>query len=155
MATRYEVAARSTDVFGRVLCSARDHHFVIDGPVHSRIRFTSHAGPDTFTLTVRGSRGWAEADLFQPYLRVVHPRAGGQQLSPLANHLANGLSLAGSAVSGFWNKVMQQTPYEGLQRFLAQTYDALLWGGEPPVTFDDMDRASRLVDALLDPANRV
>jgi len=35
MATRYEVAARSTDVFGRVLCAAREHHFVIDGPVHN------------------------------------------------------------------------------------------------------------------------
>ena len=35
MATRYEVAARSTDVFGRVLCSAREHHFVIDGPVQN------------------------------------------------------------------------------------------------------------------------
>jgi len=35
VATRYEVAARSTDVFGRVLCSAREHHFVIDGPVQN------------------------------------------------------------------------------------------------------------------------
>ena len=35
MATRYEVGARSTDVFGRVLCSAREHHFVIDGPVQN------------------------------------------------------------------------------------------------------------------------
>ena len=35
MATRYEVAARSTEVFGRVLCSAREHHFVIDGPVQN------------------------------------------------------------------------------------------------------------------------
>lgn len=32
---RYEVAARSTDVFGRVLCSARDQHFVVDGPVQN------------------------------------------------------------------------------------------------------------------------
>jgi uncharacterized OsmC-like protein len=31
----YDVAARSTDVFGRVLCSVRDHHFVIDGPVQN------------------------------------------------------------------------------------------------------------------------
>lgn len=29
----YGAAARSTDTFGRVLCSARDHYFVIDGPV--------------------------------------------------------------------------------------------------------------------------
>jgi uncharacterized OsmC-like protein len=35
VATRYVVAARSTDVFGRVLCSARAHHFVIDGPVQN------------------------------------------------------------------------------------------------------------------------
>jgi uncharacterized OsmC-like protein len=32
---RFDVAARSTDVFGRVLCSARDHHFVVDGPVQN------------------------------------------------------------------------------------------------------------------------
>ena len=31
----YEVRARSTDVFGRVLCNARDHHFIIDGPVQN------------------------------------------------------------------------------------------------------------------------
>ena len=32
---RYEVAARSTDVFGRVLCNCRNHHFVVDGPVQN------------------------------------------------------------------------------------------------------------------------
>lgn len=31
----YEVSARSTDVFGRVLLSARDHHFIVDGPVQN------------------------------------------------------------------------------------------------------------------------
>ena len=31
----YDIAARSTDVFGRVLVSARDHHYVIDGPVQN------------------------------------------------------------------------------------------------------------------------
>ena len=29
----YAVDARSTSTFGRVLCGARTHHFVIDGPV--------------------------------------------------------------------------------------------------------------------------
>lgn len=29
----FAAEARSTDVFGRVLCSAREQHFVIDGPV--------------------------------------------------------------------------------------------------------------------------
>jgi uncharacterized OsmC-like protein len=31
----YDVAARTTDVFGRVLCNARTHHFIIDGPVQN------------------------------------------------------------------------------------------------------------------------
>ena len=29
---QYEIHARSTDTFGRVLCSARTQHFVVDGP---------------------------------------------------------------------------------------------------------------------------
>ena len=31
----YTIGARSTDVFGRVLCNARDHHFIVDGPVQN------------------------------------------------------------------------------------------------------------------------
>jgi uncharacterized OsmC-like protein len=30
---QYGARARSTDTFGRVLCSCRRHHFVVDGPV--------------------------------------------------------------------------------------------------------------------------
>jgi uncharacterized OsmC-like protein len=32
---QYAVEARSTDTFGRVLCSARDQHLVVDGPVQN------------------------------------------------------------------------------------------------------------------------
>lgn len=31
----YAARASSTDIFGRVLCSARNHHFVVDGPVQN------------------------------------------------------------------------------------------------------------------------
>ena len=31
----YAVKARSTDTHGRVMCSVRNHHFVIDGPVQN------------------------------------------------------------------------------------------------------------------------
>jgi uncharacterized OsmC-like protein len=33
--SEYDVTARSTDVFGRVLCGIRNHHFIIDGPVQN------------------------------------------------------------------------------------------------------------------------
>jgi predicted dehydrogenase len=128
---------------------------IIAGKVHGRIRFSSHTGPDTFSITVRGEKGWAETDLFQPYLRANIARPGGAQLSPLVNHWAHGVGLMKSAVRGFRNKVMQHTPYEGLKTFLGRTYNALRSGEEPPVTYTDMDRASRLIDALLDERNRV
>ena len=32
---RYSVGATSTAIAGRVLCSARNHHFVVDGPVQN------------------------------------------------------------------------------------------------------------------------
>ncbi len=31
----YLVEARSTDTFGRVACSTRNHHFLVDGPVQN------------------------------------------------------------------------------------------------------------------------
>ena len=31
----YATRASSTDIFGRVMCSARNHHFVVDGPVQN------------------------------------------------------------------------------------------------------------------------
>jgi predicted dehydrogenase len=128
---------------------------VIGGPVHARIRFTCHSAPDAFAVIVRGSRGWAETDLFQPHLRLVVPRKGGEQLSPLANHIVNGISLFAAGIKGFGNKVLQKTPYEGLTTFLRETYRAFAAGTQPPVTYEDMDRASRLVDALLAEANQV
>ncbi len=30
---QYEITARSTGTFGRVLCTIRNHHFIVDGPV--------------------------------------------------------------------------------------------------------------------------
>ena len=31
----YKIQARSTNDFGRVLCSCRNHHFIVDGPVQN------------------------------------------------------------------------------------------------------------------------
>jgi predicted dehydrogenase len=128
---------------------------ILIGDVHGRIRLSSVTAPDTFAVTVRGTRGTAETDLFQPHLRVAIPRPGGKQLTPLVNQFVNGFGLAKASVVGFKNKVMQHTPYEGLATFLDRTYAALQAGAEAPVTFDDMDRTSRLIDALLDERNRM
>lgn len=49
---QYEVSARSTDIFGRVLCSARDHHFIVDGPVQNGCPGEELTPPEAFLSAV-------------------------------------------------------------------------------------------------------
>jgi predicted dehydrogenase len=120
-----------------------------DGAVHARLRFDARSAPDAFAVTVRGSRGMAETDLFQPYLRLLVPRPGGSKLSPIVNHVANGAGLIRSGVRNLGEKLLQHGPYEGLHRMLDQTYQALAAGEQLPITPDDMLAASDLIDLLL------
>lgn len=48
----YTVTARSTDVFGRVLCSAREHHFIVDGPVQNGCPGEELTPPELFLSAV-------------------------------------------------------------------------------------------------------
>jgi uncharacterized OsmC-like protein len=48
----YRVEAQSTDVFGRVLCSARDHHFIVDGPVQNGCPGEELTPPELFLSAV-------------------------------------------------------------------------------------------------------
>lgn len=48
----YTVSAQSTDVFGRVLCSARDHHFIVDGPVQNGCPGEELTPPELFLSAV-------------------------------------------------------------------------------------------------------
>src|SRR5712691_10984016 len=45
---QYATEAKSTDTFGRVLCSARNHHFVIDGPVQNGCPGEAVTPPEAF-----------------------------------------------------------------------------------------------------------
>src|SRR5437870_12463611 len=49
---RFSVEARSTDIFGRVLCSARDQHFVVDGPVQNGCPGEAVTPPEIFLAGV-------------------------------------------------------------------------------------------------------
>lgn len=46
------VSGQSTDVFGRVLCSARTHHFVVDGPVANGCPGEELTPPELFLASV-------------------------------------------------------------------------------------------------------
>ncbi|MEX2177532.1 MAG: OsmC family protein [Gemmatimonadaceae bacterium] len=48
----YQIRARSTDTLGRVLCSARDHHFIVDGPVQNGCPGEEVTPPELFLAAV-------------------------------------------------------------------------------------------------------
>ena len=49
---QYSVGARSTEVFGRVSCTARDHEFLVDGPVQNGCRGEELTPPELFLAAV-------------------------------------------------------------------------------------------------------
>jgi len=48
----YDISARSTPVFGRVLCSARNHHFIVDGPVQNGCPGEELTPPEVFLSAI-------------------------------------------------------------------------------------------------------
>ena len=127
---------------------------VVAGGGHLRLRFSASTRPECFSIVVRGDRGEASTDIFQPYLSVSASRPVGQQLTPIVNHLANGVQLARAGVRNLTQKLLQHTPYHGLERFLDVTYEALQSGGPPPLSYTDIEETARLIDTLLLEGNR-
>jgi uncharacterized OsmC-like protein len=48
----YDVSGRSTDTFGRVLCNARQHHFIVDGPVQNGCPGEEVTPPEIFLASI-------------------------------------------------------------------------------------------------------
>jgi uncharacterized OsmC-like protein len=48
----FEVAAQSTPTFGRVLCSARQHHWIVDGPAYNNCPGEELTPPELFLAAV-------------------------------------------------------------------------------------------------------
>jgi uncharacterized OsmC-like protein len=45
---QFRVDAQSTETFGRVLCSAREHHFIVDGPKYNNCPGEELTPPEVF-----------------------------------------------------------------------------------------------------------
>lgn len=122
---------------------------LVAGAVHGRIRFSAGQWPDVLSVQLRGSRGWATAELFQPAFAMRAQRGGGH-FAPVLDGLAGGWAQATGGIAALWGKVRGRGAYDGLERFLQLTYDALDSGAPLPVDHDRMDAAARLVDRLLE-----
>jgi predicted dehydrogenase len=120
-----------------------------DGPVHLRVRFSCYIKPEELRLSVRGSLGSVSAELMNPQVDIVRPRAAGKQLTPIANQVMNGLNLTATGPRNLYGKVMGKTPYEGLTKFLDRVYGTLLNNDPTPISNDNVIAAARLIDSLV------
>jgi predicted dehydrogenase len=133
----------------QVVYDEMDSIIELSGGVTASARFRSRVKPDRFRVTVNGTAGSVETDIYQPYIRAELRRAG-PQLSPLVNHAANGASLLKSSVSNFRSKVLQHSPYHGMPRMLEGLYRSILDGSPPPISPQEMHRSALLIDALIE-----
>lgn len=120
---------------------------VTAGDVRGRLRLASDLAPDTFRLVVRGTSGWVETDLYNPYLRIADEHDGGRR-GPL-EQLRSGTRLALASFTNARDKVLQHTPYHGLPRMLDAVYAALQTGQQPPITPRQILATAELADRVV------
>jgi hypothetical protein len=111
--------------------------------------FSAGTRPEGFWLRVSGERMQATADLFETRLTIARVRGGPKPLVPLRNGLDEARGVRRAAFGSLWRKLSGGPgAYEGLWELLAQTYQALGKGGEPPVSARQVAEVNRLVADL-------
>src|SRR5262249_1565805 len=105
--------------------------------------------PDMFWLRVNGTRMRASADLFDMNVVVNRLDAGPKPIAKLCDRLRESRDLRRATYRAFFKKLSKGPGiYDGLWSLLAQTYEALRSGTEPPVSVRQIAEVNNLVAAL-------
>lgn len=73
----YDVSARTTSVLGRILCQARNHHFIVDGPVQNGCPGEEVTPPEAFLAAVAS----CGAELVEVIARDTQVRIGSVEVA--------------------------------------------------------------------------
>ena len=111
------------------------------------VSFSGNCQPDGFWLTVCGTKGQAEANLFEPpRLTLRSLRSGEPALMRMVDGASEARAVLTGSIGGFWRKLAGTSSYDGLGKSVARTYAAIATRSPPPVSLDEIDAAARLVD---------
>lgn len=119
--------------------------------VRCRIRVSASTKPEGFRVVARGTGGATEVDLFQPVDLRESARDGGA-LSPLIDQIKAGTRLVTGSGTGLAKKVLQHTPYHGLNRLLGHYYHALQTGTALPLEREQILRCAGCIDQIAETA---
>lgn len=123
------------------------------GRASATITVTSHAKPSTFTIAVRGTEGFLEADIFSQRL-FASTRSG--RIGRLADQARQGSSQIAGALASAGRVATGRFDYmEGLGTLLEKFYAAVRGIGPPPLTSADMDATNQLMFALFEDGNQL
>lgn len=117
------------------------------GEVRGRLRVATDVEPAAFRVTLRGSAGSVETDLYNPFLRFEGAPDTGKRY-PLGQMRA-GAALMRAGAANLKNKIGQHGTTHGLQRMLAAVYAAIREGRAPPITAEQMLATAKLTDQIL------
>lgn len=117
------------------------------GSLRGRLRVAPDLRPEGLRLTVRGTAGMFETDLYRPFTNRQRDVGGGARAA--IEPITGGLRLATSAVAGFVDKVRGHDVFHGLGRLLDAWYTSLATGDEPPVGVAMMRASTSLTDRLV------
>jgi len=119
-----------------------------DGP--ATLAFSARSQPNSFGVTVHGSRARVRMNLLEPHLSIDRVRSGSPALAVALNGLAQARANFVAACAGLWGRIAANPgPYAGMWEILKRTYEALRRGEPQPVSVEDIDATQRLLAALV------
>lgn len=127
---------------------------LLSGPaVAATLTLTSSARPASFTLSVRGTEGTLDVDVYNRLMSRGSAGAGLAKLTDRLRHarreVASATTLAGRFATG------RHDYFEGLGTLLRRFYSAVSSSGPSPLPIAEMDSTNRLVHDIFDPENQL
>ena len=117
------------------------------------IAVTKHAQPAHFTLTVQGTQGTIEVDLYNARL---HVDAAGSGTVKVTNGIRHGVNyLAATAALVAKTATSRHDHFEGLGKLLGDFYDAVATSGPSPIAISEMDSVNQVVRELFAARNQL
>jgi predicted dehydrogenase len=114
------------------------------------LSFSGNAKPDAFLLRLVGTRMRVETNLFEPPRLVMKKaRRGEPALMTLVDGLAESKAVFSGSFGGLYRKLGGRSSYDGMREFIGEVYDAVEKGTPPPVTMDEIEELSALIDRLV------
>jgi len=115
------------------------------------VEFSGNIQPNGFWLRVMGTRMSVEADLFNPpRLSIRKLRPGEQALMTVFDGVAEARDIFRGSIAGLGRKLGGTSSYDGLKESLQDVYDCLREAKDQPITLEEIDRTTKLVDRFTE-----